>query len=160
MPFSTADPLPLPKLGHLAVVQKYWTDGMRYQVSLETGPASGLALTVSYRNVIQIVRSARVVGTWDRPELHGAIAPAASYDSDLGRYRVRGVTHDGSVLAIKPENILLPPRTMVTVKSSPHRPSLSGRKGRIVDIENVKQLYTVQLENNTQIRLQYGAVTA
>jgi hypothetical protein len=141
-------------------VDRYRPEQMRYQVTLETGPAAGRTLALSYSKLRQIVRSARVIGTWDRPELHGAIAPAASYDSELGRYRVRGVTCDGSILAIKPENILLPPRTMVTVKSSPHRPSLSGRKGRIVDIENAKQLYTIQLDNNEHIRLQYGAVLA
>ena len=73
---------------------------------------------------------------------------------------VRGVTKDGSVLAIKPENVMLPPRTMVTVKSVPSRPSLNGRKGRIVGIENAKEMYTVRLDDNEHVKLRYGAVLA
>ena len=55
---------------------------------------------------------------------------------------------------------MLPPRTMVTVKSVSHRPSLNGRKGRIVGIENAKEMYTVRLDNNEHVKLRYGAVLA
>ena len=147
-------------LDNVGVVEQYSAKHMGYRVKLGTGPASGRTLAFKCWNVRQIVRSARVVGTWDRPELEGALAPVASYDTQLGRYRVRGVTKDGSVLAIKPENVMLPPRTMVTVKSVSHRPSLNGRKGRIVGIENAKEMYTVRLDNNEHVKLCYGAVLA
>ena len=128
-------------------------------ISLESGPGAGNTVAVDFHNVQQIVRSALLVGTKD-PRLEGTITTAAAFAPDLGVYQVKGIMQDGETLTVRPENVLLPPRTTVTIKNVPQEPKLLGCKGRIVGIENAKQMYTVRLENNEHIMLQYGAVVA
>ena len=94
-----------------------------------------------------------------QPQLNGRVAPAATYDKGSKRYRVEGLSENGSTLALKPENVQLPHKTRVTIDGVVSRKELNGRAGRIVDVENDR--YVVELpETNEMMRLRFGAVAA
>ena len=101
----------------------------------------------------------------EQPEMEGMEVPIACYDNDLERYRVKGVTRDGSVLAIKPANILLPQSTIVTIKRT-HGCGMGmrGRKGKIVDIENETSsrcgCYVVELPSSQRIKMDFASAVA
>merc|ERR1719446_279376 len=135
----------------------------RYHVALEVG---GNSLSVRPSNVRQIVSEARVVGT-SQPRLNGRIAAAATFDPGSKRYRVEGLTENGLSLALKPENVLLPPRCRVKVCNVQSRPEINGRSGSIVEVQGER--YVVELPSSElssdglaseRISLRLGAVAA
>ena len=70
----------------------------------------------------QVVADARVVNT-SQPRLNGRVAAAATFDARSQRYLVEGLTENGIPLALKPENVILPPRCRVRVNRPPMTPS-------------------------------------
>jgi len=126
----------------------------RYHVSLR-GRESSLAVPVA--NVRQIVSNALITGT-SKPELNGRVAAAATFDSDCRRYKLEGLTADGSLLALKPENVCLPRNVQVIILGVQSRPALNGRKGQILDVENER--YVVSVSGETLVSLRFGNVVA
>ena len=106
-------------------------------------------------NVRQIIAEARVEGT-SNAEYNGRIAASASFDTPSGRYVVEGVAE--RPVAIKPENLILPPHTRVTITGVSSRPELNGKAATIMSSDG-RERYTVQVgESGEQMRLKLGAV--
>ena len=74
------------------------------------------------------------------------------------RYVVEGITD--KAIAIKPENLVLPPGTRVTITGVSSRPALNGQAGKIVGSDGTER-YTVQLaQSGEQVRVKFGAVVS
>jgi len=127
----------------------------RYLVALE----GGSALAVQAANITPVISRPRVVGT-SRPHLNGRVAAAATYDRQSKRYRVEGLTESGNVIALKPDNVVLPEGTSVVLDGVVARPSLNGKRGRIVGVDGERERYLVQMAADEQLRLRFGAVAA
>merc|ERR1719311_1710036 len=89
------------------------------------------------------------------PDLNGRVAAAATFDKASGRYRAEGLAPH--TVALRPEHVVLPPRTRVEVSGVSSRPTLNGQLGAIVGAD--AERYTVQLPHET-VRLRFGAVAA
>lgn len=121
------------------------------------GVADGSSIAVRPRNVLQLVADCRIVGT-SKEEINGRVAASAVYDASTRRYNCEGLKHDGTVISLKPENVVLPSQTNVTIEGVQSRPALNGRVGRIEGVENDR--YLVKLGPGEAVRLRFGAVAA
>jgi len=139
--------------GMHGVIRGWDESKQRYQCELQDG--SNLA--VRRTNLRQVVSEARVVGT-TQPSMNGRVAASATFDPVSKRYRVEGLTSNGNIIALKPENIVLPQKTRVTIDGVVSRPSLNGQTGSIIDVNSDR--YVVQLPHNEQLSLRFGAVAA
>ena len=121
-------------------------------------------VSVKAENLRQVIlKKAKIIGT-TRSSLNNRMAASAEFDSEMRRYRVEGVSPDGGTLALKPENVILPPSTRVRVSGLKSRPALNGKTGVIVGVDDDRSpsppRYTVQLEDSEQLRVTFGAVQA
>jgi len=142
--------------GAIGQVESFDEGSQRYVVTLEQ--PNGKSIAVKREHVVQVVTSARVVGT-SQVALNDKMISAATYDKASKRYKCEGLRPDGTVLALKPENVLLPQDCRVTIECVKSRPALNGRIGNIVGIENESQRYVVQMADEA-VRLRFGAVAA
>jgi len=142
-------------VGVVGTIQSFDQRTQRYTISMAN---TGHSLAVKPKNVQQIVSDAKVVGT-SQEQLNGRVAPSAIYDAASKRYRVEGLTSDGKTLALKPENVLLPARTQVTIEGVQSRPALNGKRGRIVNVDTAANRYVVAT-GDEQLRLRIGTVVA
>ena len=78
---------------------------------------------------MQVIEEARVEGT-SQESLNGRVAATCCYDVSSGRYIVEGLS--ASAIAIKPENLVLPIGTRVTVHGVQSRPQINGTAAKIV----------------------------
>jgi len=140
--------------GAIGTIEVFDAAKQRYTVSL----ADSSIISVKGANILQVVSAAKVIGT-SQAALNGKVAASATYDASSKRYRVEGLTADGKTLAVKPENLVLPERTVVTIDGVQSRPALNGKRGRIVDIDTAAERYTVATTDE-QIRLRFGTVVA
>ena len=140
--------------GCVGVCMGFDDERERYKVRLMNGENE---VAVRSRNVRQVVSEARVEGT-SQENLNGRVAASAVYDSESGRYHVEGIYE--SPLAIKPEHLVLPPDTRVTVVGVNSRPELNGLAGTVLSSDG-KERYTVQLAHSgEQLKLRFGAVVS
>ena len=108
-------------------------------------------------NVRQVICEARVEFT-SQPALNGRVAASAVFDSASGRYVVEGISD--TPLSLKPENLLLPPDTRVTIAGVNSRPELNGQPGKVVSSDG-KERYTIRVaRTGEQVALRFGAVVA
>jgi len=147
-----------PKNGTIARVESYDEQARRYVVALEDPNADGTAksFAVKRENLVQVITSAKVVGT-SQEALNDKVISAATYDKASKRYKCQGLKGDGTVLALKPEHVILPQDCRVTIENVKMRPALNGQAGNIVGVENER--YVVQTANEA-VRLRFGAVAA
>ena len=140
-------------------VQSFDYGRKRYNVNLEDGNT----ISVKPSNLRQLILDrAKIVNT-SRSALNGKLATSAEYDKRTKRYRVDGVTPDGKSIGLKPENIILPKSTRVSVSGVVSRPGLNGMHGIIIGIDDedtATPRYTVKLESNEKLRLKYGNCVA
>ena len=141
------------KNGSVARVEDFDDAKQRYVVTL----ADGVSIAVRPQNLRQVISEATIVGTSQR-DLNGKTAAAATYDHASKRYRCEGLKHDGSVLSLRPENVILPQECRVKIDGVSSRKELNGRIGKVSGVENER--YIVQLSNNEAVRLKFGAVAA
>ena len=139
--------------GAAATVEELDANKMRYAVTL----GDGQTISVKPSNLRQVISDARVVGT-SKEELNGKVAASATYDSTSGRYVCEGLKADGTSISLKPENLILPPDCRVTIEGVTSRPGLNGKVGRVAGVE--RDRYVVQLPDNEQVKLRFGAVAA
>ena len=139
--------------GAAGTVQAWDEARGRYVVAL----ADGGSLSVKPQNARQVVTEARVVGT-SQHQLNGKVAAAATFDRQSKRYRCEGLASDGGTVALKPENVVLPHKTRVTIQDVVSRPQLNGRAGRIIDVEADR--YVVELPGQDPLKLRFHAVAA
>lgn len=139
--------------GAAATVREYDATRQRYVVELTDGES----IAVKPSNVRQVLTDAKVVGT-SKAELNGKVAAAATFDAASGRYQCEGLT-DGTVVSLKPENVMLPQDCRVTVAGVASRPALNGRVGRVAAVD--RDRYVVQLaQPDETVSLRFGAVAA
>ena len=135
--------------GRKGTIERYDDARQRYHVVVD-----GATVALRPANVRQVVAEARVAGT-SQPDLNGRVAAAATFDKASGRYRAEGLAPH--TVALRPEHVVLPPRTRVEVSGVSSRPTLNGQLGAIVGAD--AERYTVQLPHET-VRLRFGAVAA
>jgi curved DNA-binding protein CbpA len=141
--------------GRSATVEEYVEGKGRYVVRVAD---SASVLSVRPTNVRQVLTGiARVVGT-SQEAINGKVPTAATFDVATRRYQCEGLKDDGSVLSIKPENLILPKECTVTIDGVQSKPALNGRVGRIRDVEYER--YVVQLDESEAVRLRFGCVAA
>ena len=140
--------------GAVGTIDSFDRQKHRYTVSM----TAGNMLSVRPTNVQQIVSDATVIGT-SQAQLNGRVAASATYDAGTKRYRVEGLTPDGKTIALRPENLVLPERTQVTIDGVQSRPALNGKRGRIINVDTAANRYTVATSDE-QLRLRFGTVVA
>jgi len=144
--------------GKVGTVESYDTAKDRYVVRLQHDRSSTLAVRPA--NCVQVVTEAKVVGT-SKGELNGKTASCATFDRSAKRYRCEGLRPDGSVVSLKPENVVLPPATRVTIEGVASRPALNGKVGEVRSVDQAAGRYDVQLPDEANVlRLRFGAVAA
>lgn len=141
--------------GAVGTIEAYDTVKERYVVRLDH---DGSSLSVRTVNCVQVVTDARISGT-SRGELNGRTASCATYDRAAKRYRCEGLQPDGTVLSLKPEHVVLPRATRVTIDGVSSRPGLNGCVGEVRAVDEASRRYDVQLPNEA-VRVRFGAVTA
>lgn len=139
--------------GSIGHVESYDVQTRRYVVVPEGGRAS---IAVKPSNVTQVVTSARVAGT-SQPALNDKLISAATFDRGSKRYKCEGLKPDGTILALKPNNVILPKDCRVTIEDVRSRPELNGQVGSIVGVE--QERYVVRTPQET-VKLRFGAVAA
>eukprot|EP00617_Octactis_speculum_P017976 CAMPEP_0185757606 /NCGR_PEP_ID=MMETSP1174-20130828/16078_1 /TAXON_ID=35687 /ORGANISM="Dictyocha speculum, Strain CCMP1381" /LENGTH=314 /DNA_ID=CAMNT_0028437061 /DNA_START=126 /DNA_END=1070 /DNA_ORIENTATION=- len=147
--------------GMFAVVISFDAHRQRYHITLDVGAErGGETLSVSPTNLRQVVSAARVFGVTSKSELNGRVAETATFDHASKRYRVTGLT--SNPIALRPENLVLPHHTRVTLEGVQSRPALNGLSGRILEVDEDAERYLVQLQANENelLRLRFGAVAA
>jgi len=142
--------------GAIGQVESFDEGSQRYVVALEQ--PDGKSIAAKREHVVQVVTNAKVVGT-SQAALNDKMISAATYDKASKRYKCEGLRPDGTVVALKPENVLLPQDCRVTIECVKSRPTLNGRIGNIIGIENESQRYVVQMADEA-LRLRFGAVAA
>jgi len=101
------------------------------------------------------VSEARVDFT-SQDNLNGRIAASAVFESASGRWVVEGVSE--RPIAIKPENLVLPPGTRVTITGLSARADLNGQAATVVSSDGAER-YTVELAaSGEQLKVRFGAV--
>lgn len=140
--------------GALGRIERFDEPSSRYVVSLD-GTFEQLKLRP--QNVRQVLAEARVVGVKGEASLNGRVASSATYDASSKRYKCEGLKGDHTVVALKPENVVLPRACRVVVDGVQSRPQLNGRLGEVLDV--VSDRYVVKLGDET-LRLRFGAVVA
>ena len=108
---------------------------------------------------MQVVTEAKVTGT-SKSEINGRTASSATYDRKAKRYRCEGLQPDGTVLSLKPENVVLPARTRVTIDGVASRPALNGCSGTVRAVDEAAGRYDVQMAGGEAVRVRFGAVAA
>jgi len=141
--------------GAVGTIESFDEERRRYVVRLH---ADGSTRAVRAANVRQIVTDAKVAGT-SKLELNGRSVFAATYDRASKRYRCEGLREDGTVLSLKPENVILPTDTRVTIDGVQTRPQLNGCVGSVAAVDVAAGRYDVRLHDEA-IRVRFGAVTA
>ena len=127
----------------------------RYIVTLQR---DGGSLAVRPAHCVQVVTDARVTGT-SKGELNGRTAAVTTYDRTSKRYRCEGLKADGTVLSLKPENVVLPPTTRVKIDGVASRPALNGCVGAVRAVDEQAGRYDVELPGEA-VRVRFGAVAA
>ena len=141
--------------GSLGKVEAHNEARDRYVVELQDGKS----LAIKPANVRQVVADAKVTGT-TKDELNGKVCAAATFDRDSKRYRCEGLKSDGTVLSLKPENVILPSQTRVRIDGIESRPGLNGQVGAISAVDMAAGRYQVDLHGGDAIRVRFGAVAA
>merc|ERR1719152_804540 len=141
--------------GSIGRVEDYDEAAQRYVIAPDSG---GSPIAIKPANVVQLVTAARVVGT-SKAELNDKAISTATYCKSTKRYKCQGLRPDGSVLALKPENVVLPESSRVTIENVKSRPELNGKVGMITGIENGRSRYLVELDGEA-LSLGFGAVAA
>jgi len=139
--------------GRIGRVEQFSEDRGRYIVALEGAGH----LAVRPENVRQVLTDARIVGVKNQEGLNGRIASTVTYDTSSKRYKCEGLKGDHTVVALKPENVMLPTNSRVVVDGVQSRPALNGMVGSVVDVDTDR--YVVQLPDQ-KLRLRFGAVVA
>ena len=111
-------------------------------------------VAIKTSNVQQVISEARVEGT-SQEALNGKVAASAVYDLATARYVVEGLSE--RPLSIRPEHLILPPGTRVSIHGVQSRAELNGQPGKIVGSDG-KERYTVELAGGEQVRLKFGVV--
>ena len=140
----------------VGVVDGFDEAKQRYNVRL-TGRENEV-VAVRPANVRQIISEVRVEGT-SQPTLNGRVAASAVYDAGSARYILEGLSEQP--IAVKPENLVLPPGTRVNITGLQSRPELNGRPARIIGSDGVER-YTVELVDRgggvEQLKVKFGSV--
>merc|ERR1719453_2524567 len=95
----------------VGTVRGFDSDSDRYMVELP----DGTRIAVRSKNLRQVITSPRVVDLSSQPELNNRVAATATFDPELKRYRIEGLVGENRAIAIKPDNVILPRRTIVTI---------------------------------------------
>ena len=143
--------------GSVGRVERFDAAAQRYHVRL-AGDHGNSSIAVRLDNLRQVISSAKVVGCQTQPQLNGRVPAAVTYDRQSQRYRAEGLSENGATLALKPENLVLPAATQVTIDGVVSRPALNGKRGLIVDVE--EERYVVQTGDGEKLRLKFGTVVA
>jgi hypothetical protein len=117
------------------------------------GQAAPVAVKPS--NLEQVLKGVEVLNT-SRSDLNGRASTQAYFDRRRGRYMLDGVGQ--GTVALRPENVMLPVSTRVTIDGMQNRTDLNGMCGKIIAAD--EQRYTVQLQTGEQVRLRIDTVTA
>lgn len=142
--------------GAVGAVASYDDAKSRYAVHLQ---ADGSTLSVKRENLVQVLTDARVCGT-SVEGLNGKTVSHATYDRASKRYRCEGLKQDGSLVALKRENVVLPTGARVTIDGVTSRPALNGCVGAVQAVDEKAGRYDVQLGDGEAVRLRFGAVAA
>jgi len=141
--------------GALGRIEAHDASRGRYVVALQ----DGTSLAVRPENAHQVISDATVVGT-SQTALNGKQCAGAVYDHASKRYRCQGLKPDGTVLSLKPENVLLPRQTRVRIEGIESRPQLNGQMGAVTAVDMATGRYQVDLRDGEAIKVKFGAVAA
>ena len=113
--------------GDTARVESFLADKERYLVRADE---DGEVLSLKPGNLQQLVRGVTLAGIEGEPGLNGKSGTLLKHDPAKDRYLVRLAALPRTV-AVRPENVVLPAGTCVTIKGVVARPELNGRRGTV-----------------------------
>ena len=103
-------------------------------------------------NLMQMVRKVKVTGLKSKPHLNGKEGILFDFDWTKMRCVVRV---EKIMISLSCENLIFPKNTVVEINGLQQRPQLNGKIGTIVEIDIVKQRYTVQLSISEKLSVKF-----
>lgn len=103
---------------------------------------SGERMALRPENVQQVVKGVVITNIEGDPSLNGQKGSLIYYNADKDRCNVRLARR---TVSVRPENVLLPNGTCVTIRQVVARPQINGLRGTIQEFDKDSGRYTVQL---------------
>lgn len=128
--------------GQVAEVQDFQDDRKRYTVTMQN---TDQTFALAADKLQQVVEGVRIADLASEPNLNGQEGILVGYDKDSGRFRVQT---SNKVVALKPNNVVLPNDIIVEIVGVQKQPELNGHRGKIVSYDPVAQRYNVQMRDS------------
>lgn len=106
-------------------------------------------------NLMQLIQNVKIIGLKSKPQLNGKTGIV--FDSERARNRCT-IRVDKQNLSLSCENLIFPKDTVVEIVGLKKGTQYNGRMGTIVDIDNYKQRYTLQLSVTEKLSVRFGNV--
>jgi curved DNA-binding protein CbpA len=118
----------------------------RYQVQLEDGET----VAVKPENFHQLVAGVTITGLQSKPELNGKKGRIIDYSAPNERYQVQV---GGSIVAVKPKNLILPNNTHVRIAGLSSAAEYNGKFARIKSFDSSADRYVLEVSPSKQLRV-------
>mmetsp|Transcript_20325 Transcript_20325/g.43369 ORF Transcript_20325/g.43369 Transcript_20325/m.43369 type:complete len:359 (-) Transcript_20325:360-1436(-) len=127
---------------------------LRYSVEIDDQ-----TLSLRGQNLTQHCPRVKVVGIESQPELNGQTGTVLNYDDNQGRYTVKvsARVNGRDVFGLKPDNIILPQGTRVSIKGL-SKEEFNGMMAQITSVDEEAARYQVQCQNGRAIKIKYENV--
>ena len=144
--------------GETGAVLYYEPSKGRYVVELGDEDDSQ-QVSLKSDNLQQLVRGVILQGIDSDASLNGKSGSLLRYDAQKDRYLVR-LAAIPRALSLRPESVLLPNGTCVTIRNLQAKPVLNGQRGTITSFDRQAGRYVVQLNQSESAKLKPGNVLA
>lgn len=128
----------------------------RYVVQIEDDDAT---LSLRPENLQQIVPGVTLRNIEADESLNGKSGTLLKFDPAKDRYTV-SLNALRRVLSVRPDNIVLPPGTCVTIRDVQSKPQLNGKRGTVRTFDRESGRFVVQLSPTEQVKLRPANVVA
>merc|ERR1719152_92769 len=136
-------------------VESYDDARGRYMVQVD-GEETTLALRPA--NLEQLVTGTKVTGVTSDVSLNGKSGTVVGWDSEKERYSVR-LSSLPRALSLRPECVVLPAGTCVTIRDVQAKPQLNGKRGKVQSYDYGAARFVVQLSGSEQVKLRPANLT-
>ena len=103
-------------------------------------------------NMEQLVTGVKVTGVTSDTSLNGKTGTVVGWDDEKERYSVR-LSSLPRALSLRPECVVLPPGTCVTVRDVQAKPQLNGKRGQIQSYDYGAGRFLVRVSATEQVKL-------
>jgi len=137
--------------GRIGHIRDFDCTKRRYVVSFDKDQT----ISLKPQNLTQTC-SVEITGVGQKPELNGRRGVVQAFDLQTGRYVVT-LESAAAPLSLQPANCLLEVGSCVVLHKL-SRADMNGMMGKIISVDKIARRYTLQCENEQQIKVKYENV--